>query len=122
MQKRSWLDYLLIVLLIEKVIQHIVVSVSFVYDIGDIRSTVAVDYRILTTSGIVLAFLFMIAFWGTIRRRKWRITLVAALALFDIIGEFIAQGTIFITITVSVLVAIVLLILSYLEHRRYSIH
>lgn len=118
MQKRSWHNYVLIILLIEKVIQHLVVSVSFIYNIGDIRSTVAVDYNILTISGIIVAFLFVIAFWGTIKRKKWRTTLVAALAMFDIIGEFIAQGTVFIVITVSVLVAIILLVLSYLEYRR----
>jgi hypothetical protein len=45
-------------------------------------------------------------------RRPWAINLIAALALFDIVGEFVAQGTIGIVITVSFLVAILVLILA----------
>ena len=98
-------------------IQHIVVSVSFFYNIGDIRSTVAVEYEILMISGAIVAVLFAAALWSVIERRNWGLPLAAVLAAFDIVGEFIAQGTIFITVTVSILVAIVLLILCYFEIR-----
>ena len=49
------LGYLLIILLIEKVIQHVVVTISFYFNISDIRSTVAVDYDFLMVSGAVVA-------------------------------------------------------------------
>lgn len=98
-------------------IQHIVVSVSFFYNIGDIRSTVAVEYEILMISGAIVAVLFAAALWSVIERRNWGLPLAAVLAAFDIVGEFIAQGTIFITVTVSILVAIVLLVLCYFEIR-----
>jgi len=115
--KRSLTSYLLIILLGEKVIQHVVVSVSFFYNNSDIRSTVGVQYEVLMISGAIVAVLFAAALWGVIERRNWGLLLVAVLAAFDIVGEFIAQGTIFITITVSILVAIVLLVLCYYKIR-----
>ena len=118
MPKRSLTSYLLIILLGEKVTQHVVVSVSFFYNISDIRSTVAVQYEVLMISGAIVAVLFAAALWGVIERRNWGLHPVAVLAAFDIVGEFIAQGTIFITITVSILVAIVLLVLCYYKIRN----
>ena len=112
--------YLLLILLIEKVVQHVVVTISFYYNISDIRSDVVVDYNYLMFSGAIVAALFAVAFWGTIRKRQWGIILAAALAVFDIVGEFVAQGTIFITIMISILVAIVLLILCIIEYHRIS--
>ena len=61
MQKRTLIGYLLIVLSVEKIVQHIFVSLAFLYDIGGVRSTVAVDYRALMISGAVLAILFAVA-------------------------------------------------------------
>lgn len=118
MPKRSMISYLLIILLGEKVIQHVIVSVSFLYNIGDIRSTVAVDYRALMISGAIIAFLFVVALRGVIRKTHWGLFLVALLATSDIIGEFIAQGTMSPPINISILVAIVLLLLCYPEHRN----
>jgi len=71
-------------------------------------------------SGAIVAALFTIALWGTIKNRKWGIILTAGSAILDIIGEFIAQGTILITITISILIAIILLILCYLEYQKFS--
>ena len=116
---RSWLGYLLIILLVEKVIQHVVVTVCFFYNTFDIRSKVAIDYNFLTISGAIVAILFAIALCGVIKNKKWGITLAATLAMFDIIGEFIAQGTIMITITVSIVVAIILLVLCYCEYQNF---
>lgn len=118
MQKKSWMSYLLIILLVEKVIQHITVTLAFLYNSGDIQSMVAFDYKIFMVSGAIVAVFFMVALYGMIKERKWSITLTVGLALFDIIGEFVAQGTLFIVITVSVLVAIVLLGLCYHEYRE----
>jgi len=41
------------------------------------------------------------------------------LALFDFIGEFIAQGTLAIDITVSFLVASIILLILIVERKRY---
>ena len=117
MQKRILINYLLIVLVVEKIVQHTFVSLAFLYDIGSVRSTVAVDYRALMISGAVLAILFAIALPALIQKKRWSLYLVALLAASDIIGEFIAQGTIFVTINISLIVAIILLFLCILGLR-----
>ena len=100
-------------------IQHVVVTACFSYNTFDIRSKVAIDYHFLMISGAIVAALFAIAFWGTIKNRKWGIILASALTMFDIVGEFVAQGTISIAITVSILVAIILLVLCYCEYQNF---
>jgi hypothetical protein len=111
MQKRILFSYLLIVLVVEKIVQHTFVSLAFLYDIGSVRSTVAVDYRALMISGAVIAILFTVALPALIQRKRWSLYLVMLLAASDIIGEFIAQGTAFVAINVSIIVAIILLFL-----------
>lgn len=115
--KTTWLRYLLIALVLEKIIQHIVVTLAFYFDWAQIGSTVSVNPGILMILGAVVAVLFMLSFWGILTRQTWATNLVIALALFDIIGEFVAQGTIIIVITVSFLVAALLLILALLYRR-----
>jgi hypothetical protein len=114
----AWVKYILIALVFEKIIQHIVVTIALYFNWAQIGSTVAVDPSILMILGAVVAVLFILSLWGMVTQQKWAINLVIALALFDIIGEFVAQGTIIITITVSFLVATILLILALLYRRQ----
>ena len=119
-QKRSVINYLLIILSLEKIVQHVIVSLSLLYDIGGIRSTVAVDYRALLVSGAVVAVLFAVAVLALFQKTRWGLYLVTILAASDIIGEFIAQGTVLVAINVSIIVATILLVLCYLELRNLS--
>jgi hypothetical protein len=111
MQKRILISYLVIALTLEKIVQHVFVSLAFLYDIGGVRSTVAVDYRALMISGAVIAILFVVALPALIQKKRWSLYLVALLAVSDVIGEFIAQGTVFVTINISLIVATILLCL-----------
>jgi hypothetical protein len=111
MQKRMLISYLPIILVVEKIVQHTFVSLAFLYDIGGVRSTVAVDYRALMISGAVLAILFAIAIPALVQKKRWSLFLVVLLAVSDVIGEFIAQGTVFVAINISLIVAIILLFL-----------
>jgi hypothetical protein len=113
-----WVKYILIALVFEKIIQHIVVTVAFYFNWEDIGSTVAVNPSILMILGAVVAVLFALSLWGMVTQQKWAINLVIALALFDIVGEFVAQGTITIVINVSFLGATILLILTLLYRRQ----
>ena len=97
--------------MLEKIVQHVFVSLAFLYDIGGVRSTVAVDYRALMISGAVIAILFVVALPALVQRKRWSLYLVALLAVSDIIGEFIAQGTVFVAINISLIVATILLLL-----------
>ena len=116
--KTIWVKYLLIALIFEKSIQHIFVTVAFYFNWGNIESTVAVSPRILMILGAVVSVLFILSLWGILTQKKWSINLIIALAIFDIIGEFVAQGKIGIMINVSLLVAIILLILAPLYRRQ----
>ena len=106
-------------LLAEKIVQHIVVTLAFANNWGDIRSQVAVNPNLLLFSGAVVAVLFVVAFWGMLVKKRWAIHLTLALALFDIIGEFVAQGTLSIDITVSFVVASLLPVLTLLLRRQW---
>ena len=117
--KTIWIRYLLIALIFEKSIQHIFVTIAFYFNWEDIGSTVVVSPKILMILGAIVAVLFILGLWGIITQQKWAINLIIALALFDIIGEFVAQGKIGIMITVSFIVAIILLILS-LFYRQFT--
>jgi hypothetical protein len=109
---------LLLVLLVEKIIQHIVVTIAFYFNWSDIASTVVISPSLLMILGAVAAMAFGLSFWGMVTQQKWAIDLVIFLALFDIAGEFIAQGRIPIALTVSFVVAVILLILALLYRWR----
>jgi len=119
--KSTWVRHaliVLIVLIIEKIIQHIVVTLAFFFNWKNTASTVAVSPSLLMVLGAIVALLFMLSLWGMITRRKWAVNLVIGLALFDIVGEFVAQGTLYIVITVSILVATILLVVGLMYRRR----
>jgi hypothetical protein len=116
--KTAWARYLLLALVFEKIVQHIVVTLAFYSNWANIASTVAVNPSLLMFLGAVVAVFFVLSLWGMITRQTWAIKLVIALAVFDVVGEFVAQGTIIITITVSFLVATILLILALWYQRQ----
>ncbi len=60
----------------------------------------------------------MISLWGMFTNKWWAINLLIGLALFDIIGEFIAQGRIDIAIPVSFIVAVAILTLALVFRRQ----
>jgi hypothetical protein len=113
----NWIYYGLILLTIEKIVQHIVVTLAFYFNWKDIASTVVVSPTLLMISGAMIAVLFILGLWGVLKRKSWTVNLLIALALFDMLGEFVAQGRIAITMTVSFLAATLLLILC-LAYRR----
>ena len=108
----SWTMRLLVLLAIEKVVQHAFVSFALLAGRFGLRQAVVVDYRWLGALGLLAMILFALACWGLLRGQRWSLTLLVALALFDIAGEFIAQGKVSITITVSLLVALAILFLA----------
>ena len=117
--RSNWMYYALILLTVEKTIQHIVVTLAFYFNWRDIVSTVVVDPGILMIVGAIVAVLFGTSLSGLIRKHTGAVDAILYLALFDIIGEFVAQGTLVIFITVSFLVAVVLFLLAF-TYRRQS--
>jgi hypothetical protein len=116
--RTAWLKYAIIALIVEKTIQHVVVTAAFYFNLKGIGSTVAVSPTILMILGAVVAILFGFGLWGMATQKRWAIGLVVVLALFDIAGEFVAQGRISIVITVSFIVATILLVLTLIYRRQ----
>jgi hypothetical protein len=117
-RERAWLRFALLALLVEKVIQHIAVTVAFASDWDGLRASVALPYQVFMVMGAALVPVFALAAWWLYRRDRWARGLIIALALTDIVGEFVAQGGIAITITVSLLVAVALLALALVYRPR----
>ncbi len=115
--KKTWHYYAILVLVIEKIIQHIFVTLAFYFNWMDIASTVAVSPTVLMVLGGIVAILFAVSLWGMLTKRTWSLNLLIFLALFDIVGEFVAQGRLFIVCNVSFLVAATLLILTLIYRR-----
>ncbi|HEX6384509.1 MAG TPA: hypothetical protein VF177_07555 [Anaerolineae bacterium] len=111
---------LLILLLVEKTIQHIVVTLAFSFNWKYIAATVAISPTVLMVLGAFVAILFGLSLWGMITKQKWAIKLIIALALFDMVGEFVAQGRLDIVITISFIVATLLLILAVIYRRQIN--
>ncbi len=112
------LRYALIGVVCEKILQHTLVTIAFWIDAGGIRSTVAIDPDLLMDLGAVIALLFILGLWGLLTKKWWIPDLLILLALFDIVGEFFAQGKLVIAITVSFIVAVLLLILAIFYRRQ----
>lgn len=114
----AWPWYVMIALLAEKVVQHLAVTAAFYFNWSDISSTVVVSPMILMVLGGAVAVLYAVAVWALLRGRAWATKLIIGLALFDIIGEMVAQGQIAIDINVSFIVAVALLILALFSRRQ----
>jgi hypothetical protein len=109
--------YILIILSVEKFIQHSLVTYAFYTDSGSIRSSVAVDYRFLIVSGFIVGLLFLVNIPFLYQRKRFSFFLLAGLAFFDLIGEFAAQGTLIIDITISFVVAAGILLILILSRK-----
>lgn len=109
---------LLVALMVEKIVQHAVVSLAFVWDIGELRSNVAVDYRILLFAGLLIGSLYFVASLGVLRAWSLARLLAAIPASMDIVGEFVAQGKLDIVVTLSFIVAATILIILVLSKRN----
>jgi hypothetical protein len=115
-----WLRYALLLLLAEKVVQHVFVTLAFWFNWQNIAATVVVNPTVLTILGALAAVLFALALWGALHDKKWASLLAGGMALFDIVGEFAAQGTLAITLNVSFLAAALLLVLAFFNWRRLA--
>jgi hypothetical protein len=117
--KDHLLLYILVFLSFEKFIQHMVVTYAFYVDMGEIRSTVMVDHRLLMISGFIVGILFFVNIPFLLQRKRSSFTVLFFLAIFDFIGEFIAQGTLAIDITVSFLVATIILLILIIGRKQF---
>jgi hypothetical protein len=109
---------LLMILSLEKFVQHMVVTYAFMTDLSDIRQFVIFDYRIFMFTGFFIGMLFLLSFVLMTRRARFGLNLLFLLALFDFVTEFVAQGTLIIEVTVSILVAALIIVLCLLTRKN----
>ncbi|MCK9495848.1 MAG: hypothetical protein M0R75_10180 [Dehalococcoidia bacterium] len=95
-------------------------NLAFATDRFDLRTQVIPPYEILLVVGGIADILFGVAAVGVWGQQRWAAYLLIALALVDIFGEFIAQGTVMIHIVVSFIVAWAVLLLAWRARRRYG--
>ncbi|MQC17696.1 MAG: hypothetical protein DWG80_01315 [Chloroflexi bacterium] len=112
MRGRCLADWVLVAIAVEKAVQHVFITWGFAADRFELREQVAPPWEVLLVAGGVVAVLFVVALVGLLRWQSWAPQLLVGLAVFDIVGEFVGQGTIMIEIVVSFLVAVALLILA----------
>ncbi len=116
--KRSKSQILLLVLSIEKVVQHMFVTYAFAVDMGEIRDSVVIDHIPLMIVGFVVGVLFAVSARLQLKNQRAGYVLVLYLALFDFVAEFAAQGTLAIEIVVSIIVATIILITLFRDRKR----
>jgi hypothetical protein len=107
---RSKSQTLLLVLSIEKVLQHLFVTYALAVDMGGIRDSVVIHHAPLMIVGIAVGLLFAVSVRLQYRSDRRGYRLLLYLALFDFVGEFVAQGTLAIEIVVSIVVAAIILV------------
>jgi hypothetical protein len=108
----------IILLTIEKMLQHLFTAVFFVVDIPGIgRPDIGPNFQFSDTTmaalNIIVFILFGASFWGRLQSKGWHRPLLVGLAVFDILAEFVFHGFFF--ITVSVIVSVILLVLIKLD-------
>ncbi len=114
---RSKSQILLLVLSIEKVVQHLFVTYALAVDLGDIRDSVVIHHVPLMIVGFVVGLLFAVSARLQFENERGGYRLLLYLALFDFAGEFVAQGTLAIEIVLSIVVATIIL-LTLFFHRK----
>ena len=118
LKKRKIIHIGILLLTFEKMLQHLLTAVFFAVDIPgigrpDIGSTFQLSDATMAVLNVIVFVLFGLGFWGRLQNQKWHRPLLVGLAVFDILAEFVFHGFFF--ITVSVIVAVILLVLFKLE-------
>ena len=108
----------ILALTIEKMAQHLFTAVFFIVDIPGIgRPDIGPNFQwsniTLFLLNVIVLILFGLGLWGRLQNQGWHRSLLAWLAVFDILAEFVFHG--FFYITVSVIVAVLLLVLLQLD-------
>ena len=112
------IQIILILLLVEKTIQHALIAVAFFIAIPgvgtpDIGTRFDVSHPVMGVSNAILGILFGCAIWGISANKQWSKALILSLGVFDIAAEFIFHGLFFITFSVIGAAILIILLLKY---------
>lgn len=115
--RRSKSQILLLVLSVEKVVQHLFVTYAFAVDLGDIRASVVIHHVPLMVVGFAVGLLFAVSARLQFKNQRSGYVLLLYLALFDFVSEFVAQGTLAIEIVLSIVVATTILLTLFFNRK-----
>ena len=121
--KQNWISWIILGLISEKIFQHSFTAFLFSVDIEgigipDAGQRIVLGNPIMSALNLGLAVLFVWGFWDVWRKSnntRRGLYLIIVLCLFDIVAEFLFHGLVL--VTVSVLVALVLIYLAILQLR-----
>jgi hypothetical protein len=108
------------ILTIEKIGQHLLTAVFFLFDIPgigkpDIGPFFSINDEVMALLNLALFGLFLLSIIGAQRNAGWSLDLVMELAALDIVLEVLFHGLFF--ITVSVLVSVILIVAIFFLRR-----
>ena len=117
-KKQKIIHFSILVLTIEKTLQHLLTAIFFAVDIPgigrpDIGPTFQFSDGTMTALNVIVFILFGMGFAGRLQGQDWHRPLLIGLNVFDILAEFVFHGFFF--ITVSVIVSTILLVLFKME-------
>ena len=104
----------ILVLTIEKMLQHLLTALFFLVAIPgigrpDIGPTFQLSDATMAALNVIVFAMFGAGLWGRLKSKDWHRPLLVGVNVFDILAEFVFHGFFF--ITVSVIVSTVLLVL-----------
>jgi hypothetical protein len=105
----------ILLLAFEKTLQHLLTALFFLVDIPgigrpDIGPTFQFSDATMVVLNAIVCILFALGLWGRLSGEKWHRPLLIGMSLFDILAEFVFHGFFFITVSVIVCVALLILI------------
>lgn len=119
------LNIIIIILTIEKMIQHLLTALFFIIDIPgigtpDIGDNFLINNITMSILNIIYFIIFGIGFIAKTKQIKWGILLIIIFAGLDIILEFLFHGLFFITISVIVSTMIIITSIIYFKKNDTS--
>jgi hypothetical protein len=119
------LNFFIVVLTIEKTVQHLILALFFMNifpAIGtpDIGKNFSIDNSTMVFLNFFYALLFGIGLFGKISTMRWGLSLIIALAALDILLEFLFHGFFYITVSVIMSTALIIVGTLYRRKRRIS--
>ena len=116
---------ILIILIIEKIIQHLYTSISFIVNkpqlgIIDISPYMGINRPTLAILNFIMVSILAASIYYLKRKNTKILSIILGVAIFDIIAEFIFHGFFFITVSVIISTIIVFFLHKYKKYTLLS--
>ena len=122
-KKRKLLSITMVVLGMEKILQHALLSLAFIgvfpaLETPDIGQSFTVNSNTMALFNLLITLLFGVGILGKIKNKRWGIHSMVSLAVLDIILEFLFHGLFYITVSVIISAVLIIISILYLRQRQ----